>query len=56
MKKGIRRRGMLNNSLIQTYTTAAGETVNDLSMPIFVNVNHRGALRVGLNPTTMLKD
>lgn len=55
-EKGIRAARNVQQFLIQTYTTAAGETVNDLSMPIFVNGNHWGALRVGLNPTTMLKD
>lgn len=55
-EKGIRAARNAQQFLIQTYTTAAGETVNDLSMPIFVNGNHWGALRVGLNPTTMLKD
>jgi len=55
-EKGIRAARNVQQFLIQTYTTAAGETVNDLSMPIFVHGNHWGALRVGLNPTTMLKD
>jgi methyl-accepting chemotaxis protein len=55
-EKGIRAARNVQQFLIQTYTTAAGETVNDLSMPIFVNGSHWGALRVGLNPTTMLKD
>ncbi len=55
-EKGIRAARNVQQFLIQTYTTAAGETVNDLSMPIFVNGNHWGALRVGLDPSTMLKD
>lgn len=55
-EKGIRAARNVQQFLIQAYTTAAGETVNDLSMPIFVNGNHWGALRVGLNPATMLKD
>jgi len=55
-EKGIRAARNVQQFLIQTYTTAAGETVNDLSMPVIVNGNHWGALRVGLNPATMLKD
>ena len=55
-EKGLRAAKNVQQFLIQTYTTAAGETVNDLSMPIFVNGNHWGAMRVGLNPSTMLKD
>jgi methyl-accepting chemotaxis protein len=55
-EKGIRAARNVQQFLIQTYTTAAGETVNDLSMPIIVDGNHWGALRVGLNPAIMLKD
>lgn len=55
-EKGIRAAKNTQQFLIQTYTTAAGETVNDLSMPVFVNGNHWGALRVGLSPSIMLKD
>ncbi|HOH27982.1 MAG TPA: methyl-accepting chemotaxis protein [Syntrophorhabdus sp.] len=55
-EKGLRAAKNVQQFLIQTYTTAAGETVNDLSMPIYVNGNHWGAMRVGLNPSTMLKD
>lgn len=55
-EKGIRAARNVQQFLIQTYTTAAGEIVNDLSMPIIVGGNHWGALRVGLNPSIMLKD
>jgi methyl-accepting chemotaxis protein len=55
-EKGIRAARNVQQFLIQTYTTAAGETVNDLSMPVFVDGKHWGALRVGLNPSIMLKD
>lgn len=55
-EKGMRAARNTEQFLIQTYTNAAGEIVNDLSMPIFVNGKHWGALRVGLNPSTMLKD
>lgn len=55
-EKGIRAAQNVQQFLIQSYTTAAGEIVNDLALPIFVNGNHWGALRVGLNPSTMLKD
>lgn len=55
-EKGIRAAQNVQQFLIQTYTTAAGEIVNDLSLPIFVNGKHWGALRVGLNPSVMLKD
>jgi methyl-accepting chemotaxis protein len=55
-EKGIRAAKNMQQFLIQTYTTAAGETVNDLSLPVIVDGNHWGALRVGLNPSIMLKD
>ena len=55
-EKGIRAARNTQQFLIQTYTTAAGETVNDLSLPVFVDGNHWGALRVGLNPSIMLQD
>jgi len=55
-EKGIRAARNVQQFLIQSYTTAAGEIVNDLALPIFVNGNHWGALRVGLDPSTMLKD
>jgi methyl-accepting chemotaxis protein len=55
-EKGIKAARNVQQFLIQSYTTAAGEVVNDLALPIFVNGNHWGALRVGLDPSTMLKD
>jgi methyl-accepting chemotaxis protein len=42
--------------VLQAYITAAGEAVNDLSMPVIVHGKHWGALRVGILPAVMLKD
>jgi methyl-accepting chemotaxis protein len=42
--------------LLQTYTTAAGATVNDLSMPIYVRGTHWGAFRVGIDPAALLTE
>ena len=39
-EKGIRAARNVQQFLIQSYTTAAGEIVNDLALPIFVNGNH----------------
>lgn len=38
---------LLQPLLFQSYLRDTGEVVNDLSMPIFLNGRHRGAVRVG---------
>lgn len=49
-------RGAKNTSplLLQTYVRDTGEILNDLSLPIFVNHRHWGALRVGFDPRMLL--
>ncbi len=42
--------------LLQTYMRDTGEIVNDLSMPIYINDRHWGALIIGLTPEILLKD
>ena len=42
--------------LLQTYMRDTGEILNDLSMPIYINGRHWGALIIGLTPETLLKD
>jgi len=39
--------------LFQTYLRDTGEVINDLSMPIFVQGRHWGAVRVGLDSTRL---
>jgi methyl-accepting chemotaxis protein len=55
-EKGKRAAANTDPFLLQTYVTAAGEAVNDLSMPVIVHGKHWGALRVGILPAVMLKD
>lgn len=55
-EKGIRAARNTSPFLVQTYVTAAGEIVNDLSLPVYVKGTHWGAIRVGLDPKKMLKD
>lgn len=40
--------------LLQTYCRDTGEVVSDLSLPIIVNGNHWGGLRIGLDPHGLL--
>jgi methyl-accepting chemotaxis protein len=42
--------------LLQTYMRDTGEILNDLSMPLYINGRHWGALIIGLPPETLLKD
>lgn len=42
--------------LLQTYMRDTGEILNDLSMPIYVNRRHWGALIIGLTPQVLLQD
>jgi methyl-accepting chemotaxis protein len=39
--------------LFQSYLRDTGEVVNDLSMPVFVNGKHWGAVRVGFDSTRL---
>ena len=41
-------------SLLQTYVRDTGEVVNDLSVPIFVDGKHWGAVRIGLSREAVL--
>jgi methyl-accepting chemotaxis protein len=41
--------------LLQTYTRDTGEVLNDLSMPIYLNGKHWGAIVVGITPETFLQ-
>ncbi|WP_321533056.1 methyl-accepting chemotaxis protein [uncultured Desulfuromonas sp.] len=40
--------------LLQTYCRDTGELASDLSLPIYINGQHWGAVRVGLNPQGLL--
>lgn len=42
--------------LLQTYMRDTGEILNDLSMPIYVNDRHWGALIIGIKPETLLEE
>lgn len=42
--------------LLQTFIRDTGEVLNDLSIPIYINGQHWGALIMGFNPETLLKD
>jgi methyl-accepting chemotaxis protein len=42
--------------LLQTYMRDTGEILNDLSMPIYRNGRHWGALIIGLTPEALLHD
>lgn len=43
--------------LLQTYAIVyTGEIINDLSVPICVNNKHWGALRIGFDPNSLLKE
>jgi methyl-accepting chemotaxis protein len=43
-----------NSSLMQTYMRDTGELVVDLSMPVFVDGRHWGAVRVGFSPLALI--
>ncbi|MES2352861.1 MAG: methyl-accepting chemotaxis protein [Pseudomonadota bacterium] len=42
------------SSLFQTYLRDTGEVLNDLSMPIFINGQHWGAVRIGFKTELLL--
>ncbi len=51
---GLRAAQNTSDFLIQTYTRDTGEVVNDISVPLFVNNKHWGALRIGFNPQAVI--
>lgn len=44
-----------NPFLLQTYARDTGEVLSDLSLPIYVNKRHWGAVRLGFNPVILLQ-
>jgi methyl-accepting chemotaxis protein len=52
---GIRSAKNTETFLLQTYMRDTGEILNDLSMPIHVEGQHWGCLRVGYDPKVILE-
>ena len=44
-----------NPFLLQTYARDTGEVLSDLSLPIFINERHWGAVRLGFDPVVLLE-
>ncbi|WP_162139904.1 methyl-accepting chemotaxis protein [Limisalsivibrio acetivorans] len=53
-KTGSRAVKNTQKFLLQAYVRDTGEVVNDLSMPVYVNGKHWGALRIGFDPSILL--
>jgi methyl-accepting chemotaxis protein len=51
-----RRCNHTNPFLLQTFIRDTGEVLNDLSIPLYVNNQHWGALIMGFNPDCLLDD
>lgn len=51
-----RRCSHTNQMLMQTYMRDTGEILNDLSLPLYVNGLHWGALIIGFDPKIMFAD
>lgn len=51
---GIKLARNTEPSLFQTYVRDTGEVLNDLSMPVFVEGKHWGAVRIGFNSDILL--
>lgn len=51
-----RRASHTSPFLLQTFVRDTGEVLNDLSMPIYINGRHWGALIMGFDPQHLLKD
>lgn len=51
-----RRASHTSPFLLQTFVRDTGEVLNDLSIPIFLNGQHWGALIMGFNPEQLLRD
>lgn len=49
-----RRASHTERFLLQTYIRDTGEILNDLSIPVYVNGKHRGAVVMGFNPDLLL--
>jgi methyl-accepting chemotaxis protein len=41
---------------MQTYMRDTGQILNDLSLPIYINNRHWGALIIGFDPKVMFAD
>ncbi|MEP5176783.1 methyl-accepting chemotaxis protein [Marinobacter alexandrii] len=50
----IRRSSHTERFLLQTYIRDTGEILNDLSIPVYVNGKHWGAVIMGFNPDLLL--
>lgn len=50
-----RRAKNLQPFLFQTYSRDTGEVLNDISMPVYVNGSHWGAIVVGVKPETLMQ-
>lgn len=53
---GIRSARNTNPFLLQTYARDTGEVLSDLSLPIFVDERHWGAVRLGFNPKVLIQE
>lgn len=51
-----RRCSHTNSMLLQTYMRDTGQILNDLSMPIYIDGQHWGALIIGFDPKVMFTD
>ena len=51
---GIKLARNQKHSLFQTYLRDTGEVLNDLSMPIFINNKHWGAVRIGFKTELLI--
>jgi methyl-accepting chemotaxis protein len=49
-----KRRSHTQPFLLQTYSRDTGEILNDLSLPVYVNGQHWGALVIGLKPEVLI--
>lgn len=52
----VRRAKNTKPFLLQCYVRDTGQALSDLSLPIYINGRHWGALVCGINPDAMLKD
>jgi methyl-accepting chemotaxis protein len=50
----LRRASHVERFLLQTYIRDTGEILNDLSIPVYVNGKHWGAVIMGFNPDLLL--
>lgn len=52
----VRRASHTEPFLLQTFIRDTGEVLNDLSIPLYINGRHWGALIMGFNPSTLLDE